>query len=742
MSIATTRRLCRVSALAGGTMAIVIGAPALAEEASAPSSPQTVTEVLVTAEKREARLLDVPAPVTAVVASTLTRQAATRLDDYAALVPGLNLSGAQPGNQTVVLRGISTGNSNSTTTAVYINDTPVGGSSAQSFDSSGLDIDPGTLQRIEVLRGPQGTLYGANALGGILKYVTTTPSLTHYSGRFEVDGAWVDGGGSGGAIRGMIDGPLVKDKLGFTLSGFKRVDPGFIDNPGLGKNVNRTNTYGVRLALEWRPTDRMTLSGSVQTQDSKSEGTPEALVGLDLKPISGRYQQAFYTPTPQKLSTTLYSGSATYDFGWAEGVSITSYEHHSRKSLDDVTDLYGPLIGIPTPPIGLNFTNDPVLSKFTQELRLASKGAGRLEWQAGFYFTHEHGGVTQAVDTFNVLTQEPIDAVTLFGDKLFFGKVSAKYTEYAGYADVTYHFTHQFQVQVGIRESYNRQSHVFPSEGLLAGGALTVTGGSSDTSFTYLVTPKYTFDDNSMIYARIASGYRPGGPNNGLAALTGLPTTFGPDTLTNYEVGYKASLLDHTATLDVSAFDIEWRNIQILETVAGISQTGNGAAARSYGFEGSASWRPVRGLSLFATLALTKAYLTENAPGVNGKAGDRLPYSPKVGATLSADYQFPLTGSLDGFLGATFRYVGDRDPDFQSSAPAGYVRPRLAAYHTFDLRAGVQHEGVEFDVFVKNLNNSGGLTNLRSGAIDGVSLPLYAAVVQPRTVGVALIAKF
>ncbi|MGH7292219.1 MAG: TonB-dependent receptor, partial [Myxococcota bacterium] len=368
---------------------------------------------------------------------------------------------------------------------------------------------------------------------------------------------------------------------------------------------------------------------------------------------------------------------------------------------------YGPLIGLPTPPIGLNFTNNPRLGKFTQEFRLASEGDGPWQWQAGFYYTREHGGVVQAVDTFNVITQAPIDAVSLFGDSLFFGKVSAKYKEYAGYADVTYNFTPQFQIQVGVRESYNKQSHVFPSEGLLAGGSQTVTGGSSDDSFTYLITPKYTFDENSMVYGRIASGYRPGGPNNGLAALTGLPTTFGPDTLTNYEVGYKASFLDRTATLDLSIFDIEWKDIQILETVAGISQTGNGAKARSYGFEGAASWTPITGLNLFATLALTKAYLSEDAPGVNGKDGDRLPYSPKVGGTISADYQFPLVGELTGFVGATFRYVGDRQPDFQSSAPPGYVRPTLDAYHTFDLRAGVQRDGVEMNFYVKNLNNSG-----------------------------------
>lgn len=744
MSTAFNHHLRRTTAL-GGCLAMTLFAGSAFAEAAAPAadSGNVVAEVIVTAEKREAKLLSVPAPVTALAASALTRQSAVRLEDYAALVPGLNTFGARPGDQAVALRGISTGLSNSTTTAIYVNDTPVGGSTAQSFDNSGLDVDPATLQRIEVLRGPQGTLYGANALGGIVKYVTTTPSLTRYSTRIQVDGTSVDGGGAGGAVRAMVDGPIIEDKLGVTLSAFKRVDPGYIDNTWLGKkNVNRSKTNGVRLALEWRPTENLVIDASATTQDNRSGGSSEQAVDANLNPVSGGRKQFFYAPTPLSSSTTLYSASVAYDLGWAKALSITSYEHHTRKSVGDVTDTYGPLIGLPTPPIGLRFPDEPRLQKFTQEFRLSSTGDGPLEWQGGLYFTHERGGTMQSVDTFNVLTQASIDPVALFGDTLFYGVVKAQYLEYAGYADVTYHFTPKFQVQVGVRESSNRQTHNFPSRGLLAGGSQTVTGGSEDNSFTYLVTPKYTFDDNHMAYARIATGYRPGGPNNGLAGLTGLPTTFDPDTLTNYEVGYKGSFLDRTATLDVSLFDIEWKDIQILETVNGISQTGNGAAARSYGFEGAAAWTPIHGLSLAATLALTKAALTEDAPGVGAKSGERLPYSPKVEANLSADYEFPLFDTLTGFVGASYHYIGDRKIDFQASAPASYSRPSLPSFDTVNVRAGVDTGRIEVSVFVKNVGDSGGLTNLQSTNIDGVSTQLYAGSIQPRTYGVSLSAKF
>jgi iron complex outermembrane receptor protein len=742
MSITRHRHLCRTTALAGGLLASLAASAAFAQTAShSDAGPSAVSEVIVTAEKRQERLLSAPAPVTAVLATTLARQGAVRLDDYANLVPGLNLFGTRPGEEAIVLRGISTGTSNSTTTAVYINDTPVGGSTAQDFDNTGLDVDPGTLQRIEVLRGPQGTLYGANALGGIVKYVVATPSLTHYSARIELDGTQVDGGGDGGGVHAMLDGPIIDGKLGFTLTGFDRVDPGFIDNPTLGqKNANRARTYGGRLALEWQPTDRLSIDGSVTIQDSSSGASSEELVDANLKPVDGGKKQFFFTPTPLRLATDLYSLSVGYDFGWARLLSISSYEDHTRKAVQDVSETYGPLIGLPTPPIGLRFPDDPFLHKFTQEIRLASNGDGPIEWQTGFYFTHERSGTTQSVDAFDTTTQAPFDLG--LGEPLFFGVVKAQYTEYAGYADVTYHVTPQLQIQGGLRESANSQTHNFPSTGLLAGGTSTVTGGSSDNSLTYLVTPKYTFNANNMVYARIASGYRPGGPNNGLAGLTGRPTSFGPDTLTNYEVGYKGAWLDRTLTLDVSAFDIEWKNIQILETIAGVSETGNGAAARSYGFEGAASWTPIRGLSLAATLALTNAALTQDAPGVNGLSGDRLPYSPQVEASLSGDYDFPIASAFSGFVGASYHHVGDRKTDFEASAPAGFERPTFPAYDTVDLRAGVDHGGIEVEFYIKNVGDAGGLTNLQSANIDGVSAPLYAGIIQPRTFGVSLTAKY
>jgi len=703
-------------------------------------------EVVVTAQKRSERLLEVAAPVTALTSTALERVQAVRLDDYAALAPGLNLFGTREGDAQLVVRGITTGSSNSTTAATYIDDSPFGSSTTHALGGSlALDLDPGSLQRIEVLRGPQGTLYGASALGGVVKYVTVPPSLTEFGGRLELDGSTVDGGGQGYGVRAMINGPLIANILGFTLSAFDRRDPGYIDNPNLGqRNVNSTRVDGGRAALLWQPSDSFSANLSVLAQDTRGNGNSYEWLNANLTPTDGGLKQFFFIDQPLKEQSRLYSLTLNDDLGWGALTSITSYQSEKYNELIDSTTFYSPVLqsalGIDDPNLGTDLPDQVHLNKITQEVRIASPSTNRLEWQSGVFFTHESSDFSQSINAFNIPDRQPLS----LGAEIYAGTDSETYREEAAFGDVTYHFTSQFDVLGGLRYSKNQQSDVFPSSGLLAGGASFVSGTSSDHSVTYLVTPKYKFDDNNMVYARVASGYRPGGPNDTLAVLVaaGVPATYKPDTLTNYEIGYKASLLDHTVTLDLSAFDIEWHHIQIGETIGGVFTTGNGSDARSRGFEAAVTWAPVHGLNLTANLAYTDAHLTDAAPGINGVAGDRLPDSPKFAANLGADYDFPLTAEIGGFVGASSHYQGNRVTDFVSSSPQGYQRPVLPAYTTVDLRSGVTRRGLEFTLYVKNVGNEHGLNYLTSTMFDGFSPPYAASVIQPRTVGLSLSQKF
>ena len=220
--------------------------PPLGGADAAPGGEQ-VSELIVTANKRDERLRDVPSAVTALTGADLRRTQAKRLEDYATKVPGLNFISSGEGTTQLILRGITTGGAQlSSTVAVYIDETPYSGSTVFAGAATGVpDLDPSDLDHIEVLKGPQGTLYGADALGGVLKYVTVKPDSGRFSGRADVGGAWVDGGGSGFNASAAVNIPLVTDKLAVRISGFDRQDPGFIDDPSRSaKNINSGGRLG------------------------------------------------------------------------------------------------------------------------------------------------------------------------------------------------------------------------------------------------------------------------------------------------------------------------------------------------------------------------------------------------------------------------------------------------------------------------------------------------------------------
>jgi iron complex outermembrane receptor protein len=720
-------------------------APAQPAAAGAQTAEQGA-EVVVTAQKRSEHLLRVAAPVTALGAGQIARTEAVDLSDFSAQVPGLNLISDRAGETQIVLRGITTGSPVSSTVATYVDDTPYGSSTSAALGGELTpDLDPSDLQRVEVLRGPQGTLYGASSLGGLVKYVTTPPNPAAYAGRIEADGSLVDHGQDGYAVRGMLNVPL-GDTLAIRVSAYDRLDPGYIDDPQRGlKDVNSTLLDGGRAALLWRPTQALSISLTALVQNLSSNGTSDEdvnVTGQTITPIGGGLQQIRFAGEPLHIRYRLYSGTINYDLGWASLTSITSYTTMNETAEVDETQTFGAIATTLTGLPNFGTTTGSLLAqnKWTEEVRLASPSGSRLEWQGGFFYTQEHSARDEPTASFDTLT----GVTNLPANTLFFARLLSEYTEYAGFGDVTYHFTPQFDVLAGLRYSTNNQTFSLAENGIFAGGPSSQAGVSSDHSVTYLVTPRYKFDENNMVYARIASGYRPGGPNaptpSDIAA--GVPLAYRPDTLTDYEIGYKAALLNHMLTLDLSAFYIDWQDIQIETDFNGITSNGNGGTARSDGFEGNAVLTPMEGLTLSANLAYTDAQLTENAPGVNGKNGDELPNVPKWAAGFNADYDFPLPGETTGFVGGGVHYLGDRESGFVTGSPANFVRPVLPAYATVDLRGGVNFKRITFEVYAKNVGDSRGLNNITSLNLSGFTNPWTASVIQPRTVGMSVTASF
>ncbi len=726
-------------------------AAAYAQTANEPAvtPPSDLEEIIVTAQKRSESLLSVAAPVTALSSEDLARQGDVQLSDYAANVPGLNLLTSQPGQTVVIMRGISTGFGAGipATTATYINDVPYGSSTSAAYGSIGtLDLDPATLQQIEVLRGPQGTLYGASSLGGLIKYVTRPPSLKDYSGRLEVDGSSVDGGGEGYGVRALVDGPLVTDQLGMTLSAFHRLEPGFINDPHQDKkNVNSSTADGGRFALLWKPTSNFSAELSALFQNNFTDGASTVDVNSNLTPIYGKYEHVRYGDEVWNLRNSLYSLSATYDFGWADLTSITSYSTRNARWGIEESYKFGPGVSsqLGIPDLGLYDDITLSMNKTTQEIRLASPDSNTLEWLAGFYYTHEHSVKPEAfTQPISLVTDMPVPQAYTPGG-LYADILHDFYKEYAGYADVTLHLTSSFKILGGLRYASNSETDQIPAFGLLNGGSSEVDGNSSDHSLTYLVSPSYNIDDRNMVYARVASGYRPGGPTNVGAATVaaGAPTAYKPDSLTNYEVGYKASFPQQRMTIDVSGFYIDWKDIQLLTVINGFNVTGNGGTARSDGLEFAWTWQPVDRLKLSANGAYTDAQLTADVPLIGGKSGDSLPDVPKFSGNLGTDYDFPVTRDVNGFVGGNLQYQGKRFVDFVP-LPATVTRTEMPAYTTVNVHAGADHGGLTIEAYVKNVTNAYGITRTSSLVINGYGAPLAAAIIQPRTFGLSMSQKF
>jgi outer membrane receptor protein involved in Fe transport len=725
---------------------LLVASFALPLEANASSSSSqgdtTLDEVVVTAQKTVQFAQDVPMALSVLDARSLIDRNEVSLDDYYTQVPGLTLFDDGNGFKLLAIRGITTGANNTPTVGVYVDDTPVGSSTALARgDVLVPDLDPADLQQVEVLKGPQGTLYGSSNMGGLLKYETIQPSLTDYSGYAEADGAGVDHGGVGYGVRANVNLPLVSNVFAVRLSGSTREDPGYIDNVATGQtNVNSIRVSTGRIAALWAPADGLTVKASMLVQEHKADGSGrEDYDFLTNQPLFGdlTHSQVPGTGTHESL-LHLYNLTVNDDFEKFSLLSSTSYAHVDYQSYADISPLFGPLLEeiIGVPGLGATIYQHYGTEKFTQELRAASRGENLVDWLGGAFFTHETSVFVQDLNSVFTNDGSPVTFLPPLSD----GTGNSEYKEGAVFADATVHIGSQFDVQGGLRYSKNWQSSLNLSSGLLGNPGVTVgQGDSSEGVTTFLFTPSYKFDPNDMLYGRIASGYRAGGPNYTLA---GYEYPFGSDKSTNYEIGYKGALLDRRLTIDTDFFYITWKNIQLLGSDANDqSFYSNAGSAISKGWEFSSQYRPLGGLTLGFSAAYTDAYLNSTAPpGIYALPGFRLPYSARWSGRASVDEQFPLAGDVTGDVGGDYSYVGERQSDF--TADDSTPRVSLPSYRVIDLHAGIVVKHYSVNLYVKNLADERGilaaspLTLSKTPAYEGIS------VIQPRTAGISASVKF
>ena len=729
-----------------GTCAVAVATPALAQTSDVtaqnaqPSAVQAQGDqnaIVVTAQKRPQVLLDVPQSVSVISGDTLDKQHAQTLGDYLTKIPSSSVIEQQPGDARIVLRGINTGGVGATV-ATYVDEAPFG--SATGLANGGVlapDIDPFELARVEVLRGPQGTLYGANSLGGLVKFVTLSPDTRAFDGAAEFGAEDVSHGDTGWWARAAINVPM-GDAAAFRVSGFYRKDPGYIDDPHLGNDVNDGTRYGGRASLLLKPTDQLKIRASAMAENIRSNGTNTVDVDpVTLRPVAGELEHVRVLPEPNNIDYRLYNATIDYDFGGVGLVSSTSYGTLDQKTAEDASSVYAPLLSfIFQTPLGAGLDQRLPQRRFTQEVRVASSAEQAVEWTIGGFYTHEKNRLSQNLFGVEAATG---DRVPSLNGVIEVG-LPSRYSEYAGFANATWHVSPKLDLTAGGRYSHNRQSSNQITSGLLVGGTTVFAGKSSDSVFTYSLAPTFKLNPNTRIYARIAKGYRPGGPNavSPLAA-DAVPRQFGPDTTINYEAGIKTETDDHLLSLEATAFRIDWEKIQLLVQVAGLGVNANGDSARSQGVELTAGLNPSRYLSFYANGAYVDAHLTADTPkSFGGFKGDQLPFSPKWQGTIGTEYEHPL-GSMTAHAGVSLHYTGKRRSDFRAPPAEGLPPPpqlRLGAYAQVDAHAGLDIDRFRVDAFVHNLTDARGITNV--GFFGDVNGNLAAAVVRPRSFGLAL----
>jgi iron complex outermembrane recepter protein len=729
-STASARR-CAVTAAAS---LFGLGAAATVPAQTA-TSVSVLEEVVVTAQKFEQKLSETPLSVTAISARNLEALGATQFRDFAGTVPSLTFTTSGVGSTQVNLRGITTGSNISPTVGIYVDEVPYGSSTPFASGAQlALDVGLFDVSRIEILRGPQGTLYGASTMGGLLKYVSVVPDTTGFGATARAGIVSTSGGGVGYDAAAAVNAPLADDKAALRVSGFYAHDGGFIDNLANGRDdVNQADVYGGRADLLLKPADKLTLRLAAFAQDIERDGTASADFSLASgEPIDSDLDQRRLRVEPFDQQFRLVSGTLDYDLSDAALTSISSYQTVRSHAITDVSAFFVPALagaGIVLGSVDVAKKNET--DKFTQELRLTATGP-ELDWSIGAFYTDEDS------DQFQKLNSSTLDGA-VFPVNLLTVQLPSTYEEYAGFGTLTWHATAKLDFTGGARYAHNSQTFEQIGSGPLIFSV--PERADSDSILTYLATIRYRASDNSMSYVRYATGYRPGGPNVVLNDLSGQPLaspTFASDELRSYEAGIKTNTADGRFGVDAAVYFIKWDDLQINAVRNGLGVVDNAAAAESKGAELTLTVVPSPQLALVAALAYIDAELSEDAPDLGGLEGDRLPDTPEFTGSLSADYNFEL-GGREAFLGTTVRHVTDRVSSYDASP--GSPQYDLPEYTTVDLRTGVQLGAARLQVYVKNAFDERGQLSATT-AFSALGGPVWVSLVQPRTIGLNFITQF
>lgn len=764
--------VCAVSILV-----LFYGQTAPAQTAVEPEDSNQIAEIVVTAQKRAERIQDIPISVSAISGEELERAGARDFKDVLLSIPGVSYSGSEPGQSRYSIRGVSTAAS-SPTVGIYLNDislVTIGTNFSGAADPLLVD-----MERIEVLKGPQGTLYGGSAMGGAIKYVTREPQMDKFGVTAEAGTGYVDHGGISYNVESFLNVPLIDDRLALRIGGAYRLDAGYIDNVPHGlvqvfsqsatnppapfdpvtydntgtlsrDNWNQRSTTLARISLKWLPTDTLTVVPVATVQRSDKANTDDFFTNLPGLENSVRF------PEPTRDDLEVDSLNVTQQFGWANLTSLTGYMSRDVQWDRDYSLFIGSLVPGLLDNDSYNQSNTTTRT-FSEEVRLESADpAAVLKWTLGIYYSHQRDNLYQAVDT--------VGGGEFFGDGTditYIGNQLTLTSQRAAFGNVSYAITKQVEASLGLRWFDIKQRVDANFDGVLNGGSSSVDAKrSTDVGFTPKYEVSYKPLDASLLYASASKGFRQGGPNRFNTdsplcepdfvrlGITRVPDSFQPDSLWTYEIGSKNELGGKRTVINAAVYYTDWKKIQqqVNLTSCGFQFIGNVGAATIRGAELSVDSAVGAGVTLGGNASFADTRITETSPGVSAMVGQEVLDTPKWMGSLYGDYRFLDMANWSGDFRTDIQYHGSNLRAFEEYQSVTYPNGTLgtipdatqvqAAYHVINANFNFVNGNLQYRLYVDNLANAEPyLDFLRSSGVSS------ATTIRPRTVGVSVHANF
>ncbi len=734
-------RFIKPSTLVALSAVTSLSSLALAQDTSAPTMHASLDdsplldEIIVTATRREADVRSVPFSVHVITEEALLRLGAIGFADYALTVPGISFTDGGTGGEKQTIRGISANTwfDINSATAMYLDEVPMtnaGGPVGPPFNPDPLLVD---VERIEVLRGPQGTLFGASAMGGAIRIITKKADLLETEAFVAGTVTSTKDGELGYGLHGMFNLPLSDGRAGIRAVGYQRDLGGYIDNVSNGQsNVNNKNVAGARLSAAVRLSDNASLTGRIAYQNRRSDGLDHE------ESIDGPRRQS-RLEEPREDEWVNYNVVLDVNLGWGTLVSSTSFFDRTVDVQADLSPLLNLFFGVSS---SMWVANKEQVKEFVQEIRLVSSGEDRFNWLAGGFFQDQDQGRNQDFPSpgFDGLTG---GLASMFGppDNLFVDRSDYTLDQLALYGELSYRLTDRIELSAGARWFDIDRKFNSNSAGLLfVMGTASDTGSTSETGMTPKLSLSYVASDHLTLYGTAAEGFRPGGvnPPEGSTApecvmelaalgLSEFPSGYDSDSLWSYELGAKARWHDGRVRLNTAVYHIDWSGMQTSKLLnCGVGLIENAGAVDSDGIEFELVSRPVENLEVVMAASYNDAELREDVPNLDGRAGDRVPGVPRFTAHIGATYFFSAFGSREAFIEGDYRYVSNSFNNFDRA-----ISRELVSYNISNFRVGVKTRQWSTALFVNNVFDERGILF----AEDNI-LGRWVTVTRPRTVGI------